>query len=199
MKPSAHRAIDTVIDQESAEMRPSTPVPPARAGVRRALVRRLLRVGAVCALLLAFASTAVEGERSARAKALVAGVDYTVLARPFATASGSRIELLEVFNYACGHCAGDKNSIFTAYAPLGVDPARFRAEYDSRRVDERLGHAKALMRAADVGGVPALIVAGRYRIDADEHITFDAMLATADYLIRLERARLERGRRAATP
>ena len=256
----AHPAI--AIDQESADMRPSTFVPPQRAGVRYAFVSHLLRAGAACALLLAFffASAVADAGGPARAKVPVAGVDYEVLARPIATASGNRIELLEVFNYACSHCndfsaklvawqrrqpadvairyeaapyggffdemarafyaarvlgvvakthegifravhgtrsirAGEEASIVVAYARLGVDPGRFRAEYGSGRIDERLRHAKALMVAADVGGVPALIVAGRYRIDADEHVTFDAMLATADHLIRLERAR----RAAAKP
>ncbi|MCC7247118.1 MAG: thiol:disulfide interchange protein DsbA/DsbL [Lysobacter sp.] len=222
--------------------------------------RRGVCARAAFALLLIAASLFASTVALAQAKTPVAGVDYQVLETPVATASGRKIEVLEFFNYACGHCndfsstltawkrrqpkdvairyeaapyggffdemarafyaarilgvaakthdaifrdvhgthairPGDKASILDAYARLGVDRARFGAEYDSARVDERLRLAKALMIASDVGGVPSLIVAGRYRIDAGEGISFESMLATADHLIRMERARIARAKR----
>ncbi|MEB2125411.1 thiol:disulfide interchange protein DsbA/DsbL [Xanthomonas arboricola pv. corylina] len=247
----AHPAI-----KENHKMCLSNFIPLQCVGDRRTFGRHLLRAGVACVLLLAlpFASNAEDGGRAKSAKVPVAGVDYEVLVTPIKTESRNRIEVIEVFNYACGHCndffgkleawqrqqpadvaisyvaapyggffdemarafyaaqglgvvgkthegifravhvtktirAGDKPSIVAAYARLGVDPARFSAEYDGSRVDQRLNDAKKLMIATGVDGVPALIIAGHYRIDAGDHVTFEAMLETADYLIRLERTR----------
>jgi protein dithiol oxidoreductase (disulfide-forming) len=204
--------------------------------------------------------TVVSASGPATSKVPVAGVDYHVLRTPIKTTSPGKIEVLEFFNYACGHCddfsqtfeawktrqaddvairyesapyggffdemsrafyaaralrvvpkthltifrevhrtrsikAGDKQSIISAYGRLGVDTMRFSKEYDSAQTDQQLHDAKAIMRAANVGGVPSLIVAGRYRIDAGEGIGFESMLAVADHLVLMERNRRRREER----
>lgn len=197
---------------------------------------------------------ATAGTPPPSAKVPVEGVDYHLLAKPIATDSGNKIEVLEMFNFACIHChdfapklaawkqsqppdvalrfeaapynpffvqmarayyaakllgkdegtheaifrdvhdthtikPGDEETIVSAYASLGIDSGRFRAMYHSALVDEQLQKAKAILVDSDVGGVPALIVAGRYRIDAGPSVPFESMLATASYLIQLERSR----------
>lgn len=83
--------------------------------------------------------------------------------------------------------ANDRSKIFATYASLGVDRERFESVYASKRIDQQLRRAKARIVLAGVEGVPAMIVAGKYRINAGENITHESMLATVDYLISIER------------
>lgn len=68
--------------------------------LHHALTRRGLLVGAL-SLALTFSTAPVLAESTAP----VEGVDYTLVDPPVAPRSGDKIEVIEVFSYACSHCA----------------------------------------------------------------------------------------------
>jgi len=60
-------------------------------------------LGVVFGVLIAVQAWAIE-EDAVEEEAIVEGIDYTELAKPQPTASGEKIEVLEVFMYSCPHC-----------------------------------------------------------------------------------------------
>ena len=95
----------------------------------------LKRVGFLLAGLLA-ASTAFAADPAPATTSWEAGKNYFVIDPPQPTASGERVEVLEVFSYACPHCAH-----FQPYAeqlkaslPAGAEfsymPAIFNASWE---------------------------------------------------------------------
>ena len=78
--------------------------------------------------------------------------------------------------------------IAAMYGNLGVDQAKFLAAMNDPALQARLDHARQFALATGIEGTPTLIVAGRYRISATVDRGLPGMLATADYLVGLERA-----------
>lgn len=68
----------------------------------------------------------------------------------------------------------------------GITKAEFLSAYNSTAVRRRLSEIEAGARRAQVRSVPALVVAGKYRINMD--IGRKQALAVADHLLALERA-----------
>lgn len=79
------------------------------------------------------------------------------------------------------------DQVSDAYARLGVDRARFRAAYQSPKIEQRLRWAKAYALSAGVEATPSLIVAGKYRVAPKQGVSPEQMLATVDYLLDIER------------
>ncbi|WP_052756229.1 thiol:disulfide interchange protein DsbA/DsbL [Lysobacter capsici] len=80
------------------------------------------------------------------------------------------------------------DQISDAYARLGVDRARFANAYASRKTDERVQWARSYAIAAEVDSTPTIIVAGKYKVAPKPGAAPEALLATVDYLIGVERA-----------
>lgn len=78
--------------------------------------------------------------------------------------------------------------IAAMYGNLGVDAGKFLAAMNDPALQARLDHARQFALATGIEGTPTLIVAGHYRISATADRGFAGMLATADYLVGLERA-----------
>jgi len=96
----------------------------------------LKRLGLLIAGLL-LVSTCGAAEPAAAPKTdWEAGKNYFVIDPPQATASGDRIEVLEVFSYACPHCAhfqpyAEKiKQSLPAYASFDYMPAVFNAQWE---------------------------------------------------------------------
>ena len=75
---------------------------------------------------------------------------------------------------------------FSRYA--NVERGAFDKKYDSFAVDTCVRQADARSRAYRIAGVPALIVAGKYRVETDMAGGQEAMLDVVDHLVGLERA-----------
>ena len=70
----------------------------------------------------------------------------------------------------------------------GVEGAAFDKIYNSKEVDIRLRQALSVQRAAQLSAVPAIIVNGKYLIEAGKAGSFDNMLKVIDHLIDKERS-----------
>jgi thiol:disulfide interchange protein DsbA len=70
------------------------------------------------------------------------------------------------------------------YAQFGVQPARFVATLNSPAVDATLERATAFLQRSGVEGTPTMIVAGKYRVTADQ----SDVLRVVDQLVARERA-----------
>jgi len=75
-------------------------------------------------------------------------------------------------------------------AKAGVKAADFDKAYESFTVKSRMKQGDQRIRAFQISGVPALIVQGKYVIDATSAGGQDQMLKVADYLIAKGRALL---------
>jgi thiol:disulfide interchange protein DsbA len=75
------------------------------------------------------------------------------------------------------------------YAEYGVSEEAFREAYDSFDVDNKTRRAMAITRKSGIGGVPAIIVAGRYRLSTQQTGSYEAMLKVAEYLAAKESSR----------
>jgi len=71
----------------------------------------------------------------------------------------------------------------------GIDPKKFDEAVASFGVQSKVRRAQQLTVGYRIDGTPSLAVNGRYRISADQASSQDDMLATANYLIGLERKR----------
>lgn len=85
---------------------------------------------------------------------------------------------------------GDEAQMAAWAATKGVDGKEFLAAWNSFGVQSRLSQARELTRQVRLGGVPAMVVDGRYLAITPEHLPNLPILV--DRLI--ERARAERGR-----
>jgi len=68
------------------------------------------------------------------------------------------------------------------FAKYGVDRDAFMQNFAGDEVTAKVNQAKALTRSYRVGGVPTLIVDGRYEVPSPAGGDFERMLAVADYL-----------------
>jgi thiol:disulfide interchange protein DsbA len=71
----------------------------------------------------------------------------------------------------------------------GIDPKKFDEAVASFGVQSKVRRAQQLTVGYRIDGTPSLAVNGRYRISADQASSQEDMLATASYLIELERRR----------
>jgi thiol:disulfide interchange protein DsbA len=96
----------------------------------------LKRLGFLLAGLLAVTACSAADKDAAPAKTWEAGTHYFVIDPPQATATGNKIEVLEVFSYACPHCAhfqpyADQiKQALPAYAQFTYMPAIFNAQWE---------------------------------------------------------------------
>lgn len=75
------------------------------------------------------------------------------------------------------------------YEQFGVDKDRFMATARSFAVDMRIRKEQQMVREAGVSGTPAILVAGKYRVNAGgANTSFDTMLAVVDFLVQKELA-----------
>ncbi|WLQ12244.1 thiol:disulfide interchange protein DsbA/DsbL [Hahella aquimaris] len=73
------------------------------------------------------------------------------------------------------------------FAQYDVEEARFKKAYNSFSVKSKVEQAASRALSARATGVPALVVNGKYRIDAIRGGTYEDMLKVADFLIDKER------------
>jgi protein dithiol oxidoreductase (disulfide-forming) len=73
--------------------------------MRNIMFKRLPSVFGLIFGLLATAACAADSTTPAAARQWVAGSDYLVLDPPQPTSTGDKVEVVEVFSYACPHCA----------------------------------------------------------------------------------------------
>jgi thiol:disulfide interchange protein DsbA len=119
------------------------------------------------ALLMAGGVSAADAPAAATAAAPAktdweAGKHYFVIDPPQPTATGSQVEVLEVFSYACPHCAHFQpyaeqiKQALPAYAKFGYMPAVFNAQWEP--------YARAFYAAQSLGV-----------LDATHQALFDAL------------------------
>ena len=70
---------------------------------------------------------------------------------------------------------------------LKIDPAAFETIFNSPEVQSRLEYLKTLMTAYDLPGVPAMVIAGKYRFDIGSAHGPAGFLRLADLLVERER------------
>ncbi|MEQ8231190.1 MAG: thiol:disulfide interchange protein DsbA/DsbL [Gammaproteobacteria bacterium] len=74
------------------------------------------------------------------------------------------------------------DALVAFYAAHGVDEQAFREAYESFDVDNKTRRAMAITRKSGIGGVPALLVDGRYRLSTQQTGSYEAMLKVAEAL-----------------
>ena len=93
-------------------------------------------MGILLAGLLAASFAAAAEPAAAPSAGREAGKNYFVIDPPQPTASGDKVEVLEVFSYACPHCAHFQpfaeqlKASLPAYATFGYMPAVFNAQWE---------------------------------------------------------------------
>ena len=103
---------------------------------KASMFKQLPGVFALIFSLLATAAFAADTPPPAAARQWVAGSDYLVLDPPVPTSTGSKIEVVEVFSYACPHCAhfqtyiDELKSKLPANAQFVLLPAVFNAAWE---------------------------------------------------------------------
>ena len=96
----------------------------------------LKRLGFLLAGLLAVTACSAADKDAAPAKTWEAGTNYFLVDPPQPTATGSKVEVLEVFSYACSHCAHFQpyaeqiKQSLPAYAQFVYMPAIFNAQWE---------------------------------------------------------------------
>ena len=84
------------------------------------------------------------------------------------------------------------------YVQFGADKEKFLSTAKSFAVDGRIRRDQQLARDYGITGTPSLVVNGKYRVSGNSALpSFDAMLDVVDYLVEIERARLNKARVAA--
>ena len=86
-----------------------------------------------------------------------------------------------------GRFINDSQALPGLAKDLKLDPQAFVAAFDSREVQARMAALDKLMTAYDLPGVPAMVIAGKYRFDIGTAHGADGMLKLADHLIDRER------------
>jgi thiol:disulfide interchange protein DsbA len=96
----------------------------------------LKQLGFLIAGMLAFSVCNAAPAAATPAPTWTAGTNYFVIDPPQPTASGDKIEVLEVFSYACSHCAHFQpyaeqlKKSLPSYATFGYMPAIFSAQWE---------------------------------------------------------------------
>jgi len=75
------------------------------------------------------------------------------------------------------------------FAEQGVKAEDFNAAFDSFEVDGKTRKAIAATRDSGIGGVPAMLVNGKYRVTAQLAGDYDTLLKVVDFLAAKEHAR----------
>ncbi len=75
------------------------------------------------------------------------------------------------------------------FARFGVEPAAFKAAFDSVGVQIKLQRADELNRRYRIEGVPTIVVNGKYTTGAEEAGSFEELLALVDELVAAEQGR----------
>ncbi len=81
----------------------------------------------------------------------------------------------------------DKDSIMQLFEQFGVDKDKFKKTFDSFAVNAKVNRAQDLSKKYGIDGVPAIIVNGKYSIDAGKAGSYERMLEMADYLAEKEK------------
>lgn len=76
-----------------------------------------------------------------------------------------------------------KQALADFFAKLGVPKEDFLPTFDSFAVQGKVQQAVAITRASGITGVPAIVINGKYRTDANMAGGFEKMLEVVDYLI----------------
>jgi protein dithiol oxidoreductase (disulfide-forming) len=84
----------------------------------------------------------------------------------------------------------NKQAMHEWLSKQGIDPKKFDEALTSFGVQSKVRRALQLTTGYGVDGTPSLAVNGRYRISAEQAKNQEDMLATATYLVGLERKRL---------
>lgn len=79
------------------------------------------------------------------------------------------------------------DEISAFYGDLGIDRKQFDAATKSFSTSSKLNRAKDLVRRSGIEGVPAVVVNGKYRIDAQSAGGYANMLKVVDFLVERER------------
>jgi thiol:disulfide interchange protein DsbA len=82
-----------------------------------------------------------------------------------------------------------EKSILRFFASQGVDADKFKDAMDSMVVATKVKRADEISRQASLTGVPALVVAGRYRVLSGGVSGYDEMFQVVDFLVEKERSR----------
>jgi protein dithiol oxidoreductase (disulfide-forming) len=80
-----------------------------------------------------------------------------------------------------------EGNVFQWIAKQGIDQKKFIETYKSFGITSKVNRGNQLARGYNIGGVPALIVEGKYQTSASQVGGYDKMLAVADELIMLGR------------
>jgi thiol:disulfide interchange protein DsbA len=79
-----------------------------------------------------------------------------------------------------------KEALADFFATQGVAKQDFLSTFESFAVQGKVQQAVVITRASGITGVPAMIVNGKYRTDAELAGSFERMLEVVDYLIAQE-------------
>lgn len=124
--------------------------------------------------------------------------DYEVYAQTYYTAQAlSVLDQVHVPLFDAIHSKrrrlNDSEQMAWFFAELGLDPMAFARTYSSFGVRASTQQAEAKGRAYRSGGVPALIVNGKYRVEAAMAGGNAEMLEVVGFLIKKERLFLKQG------
>jgi len=67
-----------------------------------------------------------------------------------------------------GRSLNDLNAMARYFAANGIDEAKFKESFNSFVVETKINRAKQLIRQYQIGGVPAVIVDGKYKLSASQ-------------------------------
>lgn len=81
-----------------------------------------------------------------------------------------------------------EDSLARFFAEQGVNEADFRKTYKSFGVVAKVNRARQMTQRYGIGGVPTLVINGKYRTSASEAGSHEGMLHVTDQLIAKERA-----------
>jgi thiol:disulfide interchange protein DsbA len=124
--------------------------------------------------------------------------DYEVYAQAYYTAQALNVlEQVHVPLFDAIHNKqrrlNDPEKMAGFFAELGLDPMAFARTYSSFGVRASTQQAEAKGRAYRSGGVPALIVNGKYRVEGAMAGGNAEMLQVVDFLIEKERLSMKQG------
>jgi thiol:disulfide interchange protein DsbA len=82
----------------------------------------------------------------------------------------------------------DVDALAAFFAAHGIEEARFRQVFDSFHVDMQSRQATAQARQYGIGGVPAVIINGKYRTSGSRAGSYADWVRLIDHLVAVERA-----------
>lgn len=120
---------------------------------------------------------------------------YTLMARLYyALESVGEVQRLDTAIFDALHNKNlrlvDEKSLTEWLASQNVDIRKFSEAFNAFGVDSKLRRAEQLRQTAKIGGVPAIVVDGRYQVISKPSMSYDGWLLTAGQLV--EKSRAER-------